>query len=58
MNVIERTLEFLERTEIVGAEAEDMALCKSWLRNLAKATRARTQTVPTPAPQVADTIEK
>jgi len=34
LQMVRRTLEFLDRTPINGAEAEDMVICRQWLRNV------------------------
>jgi hypothetical protein len=66
VQVVRKIREFLDRTEILGAEADQMVLCKAWLANAEKQftaldTEPRTgvgAAVQTPASQVADTIEK
>lgn len=67
IQVVQRTLEFLSRTPITGEEAEDMVVCRQWLRNLEAAVEAHARgpnrgsqksSPATPVSQVADTIEK
>lgn len=67
LQMVRRTLEFLNRTPITGEEAEDMVICRQWLRNVEATANlvARGANVgvggqapEAPVSQVADTIEK
>lgn len=63
--LLKRAQEFLDRTDIKGSEAEDMAMVKSWLKQLQSASLAAafaTRAAPTVpvagATQVADAVGK
>lgn len=64
--LLKRALEFLARTDIKGAEAEDMAMVKSWIKQVQGASltaslgpRTGVQTVPAAgAGEVAGTAGK
>ena len=65
LQMVRRTLEFLDRTPINGAEAEDMVICRQWLRNVevtaelvARGSNVGGQSPDAPVSQVADTIGK
>jgi hypothetical protein len=45
IDVIRKTIEFLDRAPITGAEAAEMVLCKQWLINTERARQAEKPSV-------------
>lgn len=57
-DILKQIGEFLDRTPIVGSEAEMMVLCKNHVRRLTQPQPQQGQNVAAPVQQVADTSGK